>query len=220
MIIILSVFTFVFGCAKFQKESTSVNSIKIPVVKANEIFTIGLTSDNPLSKKPLGEANIIVGEINGKILALKGDYITFLGMEQTSFSTGRTLILIDPTTSQTEALIKEPIVIKAFPSHSGKYIAILTKDLHLGVLDLDTKSFEVVFKDLLLVPSTDYISNPVLAWSLDDSQIFFSAYPKGWGTVFLNDDSDLYMYDTASKKVLLVRGSYLLDKYDKFVDVD
>jgi hypothetical protein len=139
-------------------------------------------------------------------------------MEQISFPTGRTLILIDTKSSNTEVLIKEPIVIKAFPSHNGKYIAILTKDLHLGILGLDTKNFEVVFSDLPLVPSTDYTSKVALVWSLDDSQIFFAVHPKGWGTIFLNNDADLYAYDLASKKVSLVRGNYLVGKYDKFTD--
>lgn len=198
-----------------KKESTLA---RIPVVKAAKVYTINTTPSGNLSKQPLGEGNIIVGEINGKILALKGEYITSLGMEQIFFPRGRTLIFIDPKTANTEVLIEEPIVIKAFPSHNGKYIAILTKDLYLGILDLDTKNFEVVFSDLLLRPSTDYENKPTLAWSLDDSQIFFSVYPKGWGTVFLNDDTDLYVYDLASKKATLIRGSYLVGKYDKFTD--
>jgi len=215
LIISLFIVAPAFGCSKVQEESTST---RIPVAKGNEIYYVEVSPNSPFPKKSIGSGNIIVGELDKKILALKGDYITSLRMEQISFPTGRTLIFIDPKTGDTEELIKDTIVIKAFPSHNGKYIAILTKDLHLGILNLDTKSFEVVFSDFLLPASTDYEGKIALAWSLDDSQIFFSACPKGFGTVLLNNDADLYMYDLTSKKATLLRGSYLTGKCDKFAD--
>jgi hypothetical protein len=220
VIIVFLAFLLLFSFLKIFTRNASYNEgnfvSKILLAKDGKIYAI--SPDNTVLKSPLGEGNVIIGELNGKILALKGDYITCLRMEQISFPRGRTLIFIDPNTSNTEVLIKDTIVIKAFPSHNGKYIAILTKDLHLGILDLETKNFEVVFSDLLLPASTDYTSKIALAWSLDDSQIFFSDHPKGWGTVFLNDDSDLYAYDLASKKATLIRGNYLVGKYDKFID--
>jgi len=161
---------------------------------------------------------IIAGKINGKFLILQGPLITFPSTEQITFPEGRILKLLDPETNKEEVLIKDPIVIKAFPSHGGTLISILTKDLHLGILNLETKNFEVVFSDCFLLPSTDYINDVAIAWSLDDSKVYFSAHPKGWGTVFINDDADLWAYDVNLHSAKILKGSTTIDKYEKVKD--